>query len=125
MLRQPARKVNFTIDTGVVEGVIAYMAYMWMSGIQRNDAITEMQRVDRFIVACGRFDAEQGIPDCVRYYNATFGVVYADKSGKWPLVIGPNQADYEATYRKLADKTRAYNGRVGDASQKLDLHPYQ
>ncbi|WP_246795032.1 hypothetical protein [Burkholderia perseverans] len=126
MPKTPGKKSNFAIATGVVVvGVIAYMAYMASSGTQRSEAINETQRADRFVTACGRIDQDQGIPDCVRYYNDTLNVVYADKSGKWPFVGGPDQADYEATYHKLADRTRAYNDRTSDASQKLDLHPYR
>ncbi|WP_186155544.1 hypothetical protein [Burkholderia gladioli] len=109
----------------VVAGVLAYMAYMASSGAQRSRAIDETQRADRFTQACGRIDQDQGLPDCVRYYNDTLDVVYADKSGKWPFTGGPSQADYRATYDKLAARTRAYNDRIGDASQRLELHPYQ
>ncbi|QJP71809.1 hypothetical protein [Burkholderia glumae] len=126
MPKTPGKTSSFAIATGVVVvGVVAYMAYMVSSGTQRSEAIEDTQRADRFVAACGRLDRDQGIPDCVRYYNDTLGVVNADKSGKWPFVGGPSQADYEATYRKLADKTRAYNDRTGEASQKLDLRPYR
>ncbi|MBJ9663871.1 MULTISPECIES: hypothetical protein [Burkholderia] len=119
------KKSGFAIATVVVvAGVLAYTAYMASSGAQRSRATDETQRADRFVQACGRIDRDEGIPDCVRYYNDTLDVVYADKSGKWPFTGGPDQAGYQATYQKLAARTQAYNERLGNGAQRLELHPY-
>ncbi|MEK6346704.1 MAG: hypothetical protein V4764_04455 [Burkholderia sp.] len=126
MQKTLAKKNSFALVAAIVIlGLLAYMAYMWQSGAQHSAVLEDTQHAGRFMRACGQLDRGEGIADCVSYYNDTLEVIYADKSGKWPLTGGPDQRTYEATYRTLAGKVAAFNSQPDNASRHLDLHAYQ